>query len=422
MDFLEARDGDHLMVPFECDVCIFRKLKGRDPIIDNPQDSLLQECIRRANLDACWGRARTTVNQNKNKVNMALRYSEELGLEGTFEHQGPYPFADHCGYELACNMLLYSRRKGRYDKSYTQFSTIRSLRSAFTNHCNISPGMNMQHLSMKDHRGRHLRLVMDKSGSLWFQRFIIGCQKRMGVVWKPNNALSTRLLLKLLEDVEQQIQESADEKSINLWVVFSAYATVSYTISLRGNEGLLLDLDGLISNWEKGDDTFFIVALLGKIKGELVDRQHLIPCTHVTSTGINVREIVKRLIRLKKSQGFNDGPAISDEKGKSLSSSELDDLMIQSLEGIYDKEPNLFPPNVRSKEDIRERYHCFRTWRKTSATRAGEVRVNSNDVNTVNRWDEVGGTKGQPSGQPMRQYYIQLELLKGPFLRYTRAM
>lgn len=72
----------------------------------------------------------------------------------------------------------------------------------------------------------------------------------MGIVWKPNNALSTKLLHKLLEDVELQIQENVDELTINLWVVFSAYATASYTLSLRGNEGLLLDLEGLINNWE----------------------------------------------------------------------------------------------------------------------------------------------------------------------------
>ena len=30
--FLLGRDGDHTMVCFECDTCIFRKLKGRDPI------------------------------------------------------------------------------------------------------------------------------------------------------------------------------------------------------------------------------------------------------------------------------------------------------------------------------------------------------------------------------------------------------
>lgn len=36
--FLRARDGDHLMVPFECDLCHFRNCCLRDPILDSERD------------------------------------------------------------------------------------------------------------------------------------------------------------------------------------------------------------------------------------------------------------------------------------------------------------------------------------------------------------------------------------------------
>lgn len=53
--FLVARDGDHLMVPFECDTCIFWKLRNVAPNpIDCLKDKLLLACIRRVNLDAFW--------------------------------------------------------------------------------------------------------------------------------------------------------------------------------------------------------------------------------------------------------------------------------------------------------------------------------------------------------------------------------
>ena len=52
LDYMKARNGDHLLTPFECDTCIFRKLQRRDKIPNNPQDLLLLGCIRRANLDA----------------------------------------------------------------------------------------------------------------------------------------------------------------------------------------------------------------------------------------------------------------------------------------------------------------------------------------------------------------------------------
>ena len=37
-DFLRARDGYHLLVPFECDLCIFRKLRKVDPMENVSQD------------------------------------------------------------------------------------------------------------------------------------------------------------------------------------------------------------------------------------------------------------------------------------------------------------------------------------------------------------------------------------------------
>ena len=60
-----ARNGDHLMVPFECDRCIFWKLKCPRFIPGNYQDEMLSDCICQANLNDFWSRASSTVNRNK---------------------------------------------------------------------------------------------------------------------------------------------------------------------------------------------------------------------------------------------------------------------------------------------------------------------------------------------------------------------
>jgi len=44
--FLKGRDGDHLVTPFQCDLCHFQNIMDRDP----------EKLIRRANLDALWAR------------------------------------------------------------------------------------------------------------------------------------------------------------------------------------------------------------------------------------------------------------------------------------------------------------------------------------------------------------------------------
>jgi hypothetical protein len=68
----------------------------------------------------------------------------------------------------------------------------------------------------------------------------------------------------------------------------------------------LLDLDGLNHKFTIGGDKYIMVALLGKIKGESGDRVHLQPCEHVTSSKIDVWASLMRLIKFKRTQGFED--------------------------------------------------------------------------------------------------------------------
>ena len=74
---------------------------------------------------------------------------------------------------------------------------------------------------------------------------------------------------------------------------------VFYVTSLRGVEDFLLDLDGLIRYWNSERKDYIIIALLGKIKEESNNAAHLIPCVSITSSGINIREVIERLIREK---------------------------------------------------------------------------------------------------------------------------
>jgi hypothetical protein len=108
-EFHYGRNGDHCMVPFKCDLCVFRKLKKRSPDLTDPGDELLIACIRRINLDAFWSRSKSTVSGNQEKINTSLELSKAVGLDGPYEVDGPLPNFDHCGYEVAIDTILYSR-------------------------------------------------------------------------------------------------------------------------------------------------------------------------------------------------------------------------------------------------------------------------------------------------------------------------
>ena len=77
--------------------------------------------------------------------------------------------------------------------------------------------------------------------------------------------------------------------------------------SLLNINNIELNLEGLDQHWQRNSVRYFIIALVGKIKGEIVDRSHLILCTNNTLSGINVGETGKRLIVLKAVQAFKRG-------------------------------------------------------------------------------------------------------------------
>jgi hypothetical protein len=63
--FKVATDGANGVCPFQCDLCHFRNLQGRNPRpAQAPKDMLVMDCIRRANLDAIWAREPSTIVGN----------------------------------------------------------------------------------------------------------------------------------------------------------------------------------------------------------------------------------------------------------------------------------------------------------------------------------------------------------------------
>jgi hypothetical protein len=140
---------------------IFRKLKRRSPDISDPGDQLLIACIRRINLDSFWSRSKYTVKGNKEKIGTSLEMSSLVGLDGPYVVDGPLPDFDHCGYEVAVDTVLYSRRPGQHSKEYTQFDTIQKLRTAYSNHCHSTAQANRSSWSIGDTKGKYQRLGTD---------------------------------------------------------------------------------------------------------------------------------------------------------------------------------------------------------------------------------------------------------------------
>lgn len=91
-------------------------------------------------------------------------------------------------------------------------------------------------------------------------------------------------------------------------MVFGAYVCATYVLSLRGVEGLLVDFEGMIANKYKGDLRYFVVALLGKIKGEHQGRCHLLPSVKRTSSDVCIFAWINLLVKAKVDRAYTNVP------------------------------------------------------------------------------------------------------------------
>jgi hypothetical protein len=189
---LSARNGDHLMCPFQCDMCHFKNLKGRDPLRGDYTDRNLLTAIRRSNLDAFWGRASSTVAGNLNTMrNIVRTMRDKYGVSSDsryFPPQGPHPIEDTFGMFAACVMLEHSLNSG-INEANIQFGTIRETRSALSNYSATT--MHKQDLPVLVGGNKEMRWYFSSTPmyGVWFDRFKLGCHSRMGDDIWPDKAM-----------------------------------------------------------------------------------------------------------------------------------------------------------------------------------------------------------------------------------------
>jgi len=96
--YLCGRNGDNLITPFQCDICHFRNLTGKNPDMTAPKDHVLMRTIRRAQLDAFWATEPSTVSRNLGELNKGAIIANTLGFQQKlFRPMEPFPLEDTFG-------------------------------------------------------------------------------------------------------------------------------------------------------------------------------------------------------------------------------------------------------------------------------------------------------------------------------------
>jgi len=199
---LKARAGDHFMCQFQRDLCHFRNIQRRDPVIRNVKDSLSLRCIRRANLDAMWAREPTTVGENLREVKKLLEKGSLLGYapESLVVPAGPFPLRDDQLMSVASTMMLRLLDAGE-NKPCVQYNTVPPMRSAVPNQWRAS--LYGQTASAMIRGTTKLITSTCPTNDEWFERFMSGNHKRVGDVSRPDLAISIEVMVALMVRFER---------------------------------------------------------------------------------------------------------------------------------------------------------------------------------------------------------------------------
>jgi hypothetical protein len=421
--YLIASRGDHLMLSFECDLCIFRKLCDQhQPDPHSHVDTRFMLTIPGMNLDALWSRASSTVTVNSSVMDRGLQHYKALGLTGPYLEMGPLPYYDHCGYEVALKFLTDSRERGNYQITQKQFDMIRNLRPAYSNQVRASGRAARHPMALEENQGKNYTwIALYPMASIWFSRFIKGCKRRMGQDCQPSRGISTDIITAALVMYLIVFEEAMVPSLKRAWVKAGFYLAASYITSLRGPEGRLLDLESM---WSQRNlhPTSTVIALRGNIKGETSARAHLLPCVHVISSGIDLKMWMEMCLLANHEEGRSNCPAISNAEGFVMLASELDDVLHVSLIRVLEVQPSLLPTDISTPLDIPAKIQTFRSICRSSNSWALNQSIPKSYVDTVNLWAQQERAGARKASLALNEYYAQVEELTPAFHAYTYGM
>ena len=424
---MEGVEGSHLCIPFQCEMCWYWNLEGRNPTPG--KDDVYLTCIRRANLDAMLGKSPLTIRAHRSQTLSSLQNAMRINKTPSYHPRGPFPRGDPVGMSLAVDMLLKSLvAKGRI-LDHIQFATLRKMRSTYTKNWESSPAGVKEGAAFANGKYR-VRQTTCPAQSEWFYDFLRGLEFRMGCQSDPNHGLLMGAIVHLLDLIRIDAEEAEEAGSVvegnELWKG-GAYVCILMAASLRGHEGFFLELAGLRKHLAKGrvgvvpavlnkstllteevcrNLPHVTLCLLGKFKGKTGIDHHLIALANETVSGLQPRWWIEKLVLVCEQEGRVNGPAFATPDGELALSVDYDSMFRRYLLRVQE-ETNLIPED----QDVESRYSTNRTLRKTAVTRLERAGFGNKFIDRMNRWRVQEQSKGRFVRRRMNAHYAEAMLL-----------
>ena len=243
----------------------------------------------------------------------------------------------------------------------------------------------------------------------------------MGREVKGGVAIDFKMLHKIINHLKEELFDQHTSQERRRWIAnVGAFYTVCFTLALRGNEMLMLDLSELRKNLESGrndDIPHVVVPLLGRFKGECFGRHHCLLAPEKSDSGFEPRQWLEWLVQAKVAEDIIKGPAFSNTKGFVLYQRPFNTELLEQLEWTKETYPSLFTEDF----DL-ERIRCSRSFRKGSTSRAQDLGLSQNIIDANNKWRAYEKASGSKPQLALRDYYSSVRLMSNKLLKYPQAM
>lgn len=397
-----------------------------------PSDCELMTYFRRANLDMFWSKEPSTVAGTLSAYKQARRNMIQKGMPPEIIPQGPYPIGDPYGMSIAVSLLVQSQRSGKNAKDYTQYDSVRKLRSSFSNLFAASPVWNKGFsgtddiFKIKSSNGVRFDYLYGKTESQFFGWFMLGMKKRMGRLVNQDMGISMELMLAILRHYDQELEDpDVDPDRVRKIIVCGAAFVILFAGALRGNEILYVERSELVK-WRqegrtsKGDTAHVVVPLMGRFKAETGTRNFMMALAAESVSGLEIGRWVHLLSAMLEMEDLSKsiGPAFCNDDGSLVTAQDLNAELHDVLLEIQSDSPEL----IASSIDVKYKYSINRSFRRGATTRAREMGVSEATISINNRWRQVERSGGSMPNLRMIDLYTEISQTLVSRLRFSKSL
>jgi hypothetical protein len=373
-----------------------------------------------------WSRETSTVVGMYRLFEQTIQSAKHLGIEPELlKRDKKWPLVDQVGFGEAMLILWQSLQKGKNVATHQQFDSVRKIRSLAANIKAARPDQAYDGVSFKD-GGKVLALTKCGTNSVFFTKFMKGCEKRMGRMLKQDAALSVELLLKLLENLDREFRRNdGTREQRRAAVMLGAVLVIGFCGALRGNEIFLVESSYLCYYKNKGtmhQPPYVVIPMMGRFKGETGERNVLRVLVSKTKSGIDVGLWTSRLIKILESEDRHHittpGPAFCDEKGVVLPYGVVNGWLHDEVLRVQQSHSDLVPNDL----EVSETYNLFRSLRRGATSRATMLKYDETVINLNNRWRITQSNKGKGGLMKMSQLYVEVSLVLDGLLEFSSSL